>query len=101
VLARYNKFWVALSGFLLSAISAGLIDETWGQWTALAIGAITTAGVFAIGNDVALPDDTGRSIGDTDPPYVTDRGQVNGGVIWTIVGVLLIIALVIYLLGQF
>lgn len=48
--ATLNKLWVVLSTTLVGAVAAGLIVGAPAVWVTLVIGAITSAGVFAIKN---------------------------------------------------
>lgn len=52
-LNKYNKLWVALSGAIAQAIAQGLIGGTSAVVASIIIGAITTAGVFAVPNEPA------------------------------------------------
>lgn len=48
--ATLNKLWVVLSTTLVGAVAAGLIVGSAAVWITLVIGAVTSAGVFAVKN---------------------------------------------------
>lgn len=49
--ATLNKLWVVVSTTLVGAIAAGLIVGAPAVWITLVIGAVTSAGVFAVKNE--------------------------------------------------
>lgn len=48
--ATLNKLWVVVSTTLVGAVAAGLIVGAPAVWITLVIGAVTSAGVFAVKN---------------------------------------------------
>lgn len=48
--ATLNKLWVVISTTLVGAVAAGLIVGAPAVWITLVIGAVTSAGVFAVKN---------------------------------------------------
>lgn len=48
--ATLNKLWVVVSTTLVGAVAAGLIVGSPAVWVTLVIGAVTSAGVFAVKN---------------------------------------------------
>jgi hypothetical protein len=49
-LARYAKFWTALSGLAAQAVADGVIDGRPAWWVSSVIAAITAAAVFTVPN---------------------------------------------------
>jgi hypothetical protein len=48
--ATLAKFWVVVSTTLVGAIAAGLIVGSAAAWITIVIGAVSSAGVFAVRN---------------------------------------------------
>lgn len=53
---HYRKFIVALIGALATAVSEGLISETWNSWLTVAVVFLTALGVYQVENAPLLED---------------------------------------------
>ena len=96
-LKTFNKFWVAL-GVTLAELAFMLEDGslTGSEWALLGSSFIGAVGVWAVTNGP----ETNPKTSTPEPELTADAGFAEGGVIWTIVGVLAIIALVLYITGR-
>lgn len=54
--ATLAKFWMVLSTTLVGAVATGLIVGTPASWIVLIVGAVSSAGVFAVRN-AKLPEE--------------------------------------------